>query len=77
MSASRILRIGLHPPRFRCQTDDGQATLSGCEVDLAITEQAPFVPLKNGVRVDFVSSRLGNYRYNPVWGLLLDQVWVQ
>jgi hypothetical protein len=27
--------------------------------------------------VDFVSKRLGNYKYSPQWGALLDQAWVK
>jgi hypothetical protein len=46
-------------------------------VDHAITDQAPFVSLVNLIDFDFVSERLGNYQYNPVWGLLLAQVWVR
>ncbi len=47
------------------------------EVDRAITDQAPFVSLVNPIDFDFVSQRLGNYQYNPEWGLLLAQVWVR
>jgi peptide/nickel transport system substrate-binding protein len=57
-------------------TEDPASGQAWTEVDHAITDEAPFVSLVNGVRVDFVSSRLENYQYNPVWGLLLDQVWV-
>ena len=42
------------------------------KVDRAITDQAPFVSLVNPIDFDFVSERLGNYQYNPEWGLLLD-----
>jgi hypothetical protein len=27
--------------------------------------------------VDLLSGRTGNYQHNPVWGVLLDQLWVQ
>jgi YVTN family beta-propeller protein len=47
------------------------------EVDRAITDQAPWVFLVNGIQVDFVSERLENYQYNPWWKLLLAQVWVR
>ena len=47
------------------------------EVDRAITDQAPFVSQTNSIRVDLISKRLENYQYNPVWGLLLAQAWVQ
>ncbi len=58
-------------------TGDPASGQAWAEVDHAITDEAPFVSLVNTVRVDFVSSRLGNYQNNPVWGLLLSQVWVQ
>lgn len=47
------------------------------EVDREITDQALFVSMVNPIDVDFVSARVENYQYNPVWGLLLAQVWVQ
>jgi hypothetical protein len=31
----------------------------------------------NGRQVDFVSSRLGNYQFNPEFGSLLGQAWVK
>jgi hypothetical protein len=30
----------------------------------------------NPRRTEFVSTRVGNYQYNPQWGGLLDQLWV-
>jgi hypothetical protein len=35
------------------------------------------VPTSNVRAVDFVSKRLGNYKYSPQWGALLDQAWVR
>jgi peptide/nickel transport system substrate-binding protein len=62
----------------RIQTDDPAASGEAwAEVDRAITDQAPWVPLVNRVDVDFVSERLENYQYNPQWFLLLAQVWVR
>jgi hypothetical protein len=26
---------------------------------------------------DFVSKRVGNYQFHPLWGLLIDQLWVR
>jgi hypothetical protein len=31
----------------------------------------------NGQNVSFVSKRVGNFEYNPQWGVLLDQLWVR
>jgi YVTN family beta-propeller protein len=44
--------------------------------DRIVTDQAPLVPLVNPSAVNFVSSRVGNYQYNPQLGVLLDQLWL-
>jgi hypothetical protein len=35
------------------------------------------VPLFTPWSGDLVSQRVGNYQYNPGWGILLDQLWVR
>jgi len=47
------------------------------EIDRAIVDQAPYVWLVNGIAVEFVSERVGNYQYSQQWGSLLDQMWVR
>lgn len=47
------------------------------KVDREVTDQAPIVAMFNPKVVTFVSKRLGNFQYNPQWGPLWDQVWVQ
>ena len=62
------------------QVPTADPAVSGQEwagVDRAITDQAPYVSLVNANDFDFVSERLGNYQYNPQWGLLLAQAWVR
>jgi peptide/nickel transport system substrate-binding protein len=46
-------------------------------IDRAITDQAFWVPTVTPRVVDLVSKRIGNYQFNPVWGFLSDQSWVQ
>jgi peptide/nickel transport system substrate-binding protein len=46
-------------------------------IDRRITRLAPWVALYNATNVHFVSKRVGNYQYNPQWGVLLDQLWVK
>jgi hypothetical protein len=41
-----------------------------------LTDQAVWVPTVSQRDVDFVSKRLHNYEYNPVWGFLADQSWL-
>ena len=45
---------------------DGQAT------NLAI-----WLPTVTPDETDLISHRTGNYQYNPVWGALIDQLWVR
>jgi peptide/nickel transport system substrate-binding protein len=47
------------------------------QVDQAITDKAPWVPLINTIGVDFVSARVGGYQHHPQWGVLLGQLWVR
>jgi peptide/nickel transport system substrate-binding protein len=42
-----------------------------------IEDAAPIVPLVNRRTVALVSKRVGNYQYHPMWGPLLDQMWVR
>jgi len=58
-------------------TDPYLANQLWARVDHAIVDQAPLVPLFSHRQVDFVSRRVGNYQFNPQWGLLLDQLWVR
>jgi peptide/nickel transport system substrate-binding protein len=46
-------------------------------VDHDIVKQAPWVFLQDQLQVTLVSRRVGNYQYNPQWGVLLDQLWVR
>jgi hypothetical protein len=39
-------------------------------------DQAPIIGLLVPQGVDLVSRRAGDYQRNPVWGVLLSQLWV-
>jgi ABC-type transport system substrate-binding protein len=47
------------------------------QADQLVTDDAPYVPVYNATDAGFVSSRAGNYQASPVYGPLLDQMWVQ
>jgi ABC-type transport system substrate-binding protein len=47
------------------------------EADHELADQARDVYLVNPSTTDFVSSRAGNYQYNPWIGILIDQLWVR
>jgi YVTN family beta-propeller protein len=58
-------------------TDPYLANRLWARVDREIVDQAPVVPLFTLKNVDIVSRRVGNYQYNPQWGVLIDQLWVR
>jgi ABC-type transport system substrate-binding protein/DNA-binding SARP family transcriptional activator/DNA-binding beta-propeller fold protein YncE len=58
-------------------TDPAAARRLWAQADRMVTDQAPYVPWCNATDAGFVSSRAGNYQESPVYGPLLDQMWVQ
>ena len=46
-------------------------------IENQLVDLAPWVPLFTPWSGDLVSQRVGNYQYNPAWGILLDQLWVR
>jgi peptide/nickel transport system substrate-binding protein len=60
------------------QVSDPQAAAQiWAKVDREITDLAPWVPFASLRSADFTSARAGNYQYNPIWGILADQLWVR
>jgi hypothetical protein len=59
------------------RTDLYLANRLWARIDRAVVDQAPVAPLFTLQEVDIVSSRVGNYQYQPQWGALLDQLWVR
>jgi peptide/nickel transport system substrate-binding protein len=57
--------------------DPAEATVLWQRVEDAALAQAPVVPAFNPTYVSLVSARVGNYQYNPQWGILLSQLWVK
>ena len=58
-------------------TDPAAARRLWAQADRIVTDQAPYVPILNVSNAGFVSSRAGNYQASPVYGPLLDQMWVR
>jgi peptide/nickel transport system substrate-binding protein len=58
-------------------TDPGRAASIWAELDAAITEEAPWVPLATFNSTYFVSERVGNVQVHPQWSILVDQIWVE
>jgi ABC-type transport system substrate-binding protein/DNA-binding beta-propeller fold protein YncE len=58
-------------------TDQIGANALWTQAEHRIVDQSPFVPLFNPNAIDLVSSRVGGVQRNPLWGVLLDQLWVR
>jgi peptide/nickel transport system substrate-binding protein len=59
------------------QQHAGIAAQEWAGVDRLEVDEAATVPISNGLTADFVSTRVGNYQHNPLWGILVDQLWVR
>ena len=46
-------------------------------IDHELVNQAPWVPIYNPRSVVVLSTRVGNYQYDPYWPVLIDQLWVR
>ena len=74
-----------HPNIDRQMNRAGQLQISNpqaaakvwARVDREVTHLAPWVPFASLRFADFTSARVGDYQYNPIWGILLDQLWVR
>ena len=58
-------------------TDLQRANRRWAAVDRALVKAAPWLPLYNPKSVELVSRRVGGFRFNPIHGTLLDQLWVR
>ncbi|HEX4521866.1 MAG TPA: ABC transporter substrate-binding protein, partial [Gaiellaceae bacterium] len=47
------------------------------KVDRDLTNQAPWASFANGTVLELISTRVGNYQFNPAWFTLLDQLWLK
>jgi peptide/nickel transport system substrate-binding protein len=46
-------------------------------IDHELVDRALWVPTVNVRESEFVSARLRNYQYQPVWGFIVDQAWLR
>jgi peptide/nickel transport system substrate-binding protein len=58
-------------------SDPEEAGQLWAEADRALVDLAPAVFVATPSEIDVVSARVGNYQWNPQWGVLLDQLWVR
>jgi peptide/nickel transport system substrate-binding protein len=46
-------------------------------IDHELVDRAVWLPTVTPKTSDFVSRRVGNYQFHPLWGVLVDQLWVR
>jgi ABC-type oligopeptide transport system substrate-binding subunit len=54
-----------------------QANALWSEIERELVRRAPIVPTANVRQRVFVSRRVGNHQSHPLWGTLIDQLWVE
>ena len=57
--------------------DQNAATKLWARLDRKATNSAAWVPTDTPRNVDLVSKRVGNFQHHPLFGVLLDQLWVK
>jgi peptide/nickel transport system substrate-binding protein len=58
------------------QSNPAGAAQIWTKVDQEMTNQAPWVDMYNPRQVDFLSSNVHGYAWNPQWYILIDQLWL-
>ena len=58
-------------------TDQAGANKLWAQIDKATMEQAPAVPLFTPKHVDFLSKRVGNFKFNAQYYWVVTQSWVK
>jgi peptide/nickel transport system substrate-binding protein len=54
-----------------------QAAVLWRRIERRLVDQAVWLPMVTPNTTDLVSRRTGNYQFHPLWGLLVDQLWVR
>jgi hypothetical protein len=58
-------------------TDPRRAATVWTQVDRRVADAGAAIPLVTRRAVEFVSSRLRSYQFHPIWGLIVDQLWLR
>jgi peptide/nickel transport system substrate-binding protein len=57
--------------------DPVAANATWARLDRELTNLAIWLPTVTPNETDLLARRVGNYQYNPAWGVLLDQLWIR
>jgi len=59
------------------QQDQVAGARDWATVNRMVVDRAASVPYANDLQLTLLSRRVGNYQFNPQWGVLLDRLWVR
>lgn len=54
-----------------------EAAALWASIDRRGVDQAWVAPIATGQGIDVVAEHVGNYQHHPLWGMLVDQLWVR
>jgi peptide/nickel transport system substrate-binding protein len=74
---NRAIDVEITRARALQTSDPPTASRLWSKIDRDIVDQAPWVVQLNPIEPVFVARRVGNYQYNPQYGVLYDQLWVR
>lgn len=57
-------------------TDPPLAAELWASISRRLTDQARIAPIATGQGIDVVADHVGNYQHHPLWGMLVDQLWI-
>jgi peptide/nickel transport system substrate-binding protein len=58
-------------------TDARRGAIVWADVDRRVADAGAAIPLVTPRAVEFVSARVRDYQNHPIWGLIVDQVWLR
>jgi len=80
-NASEFCDVALDTRATRAEalrsTDPSRADALWARIDRDLTDRGVWLPTVTPKTTDIASKRVGNYQYHPVWGVLLDQLWLR
>jgi peptide/nickel transport system substrate-binding protein len=73
---NQSIQAQINQAESEAQADPAAATAAWTKIDQEITNQAPWVDMYNPKQIDFLSSNVHGYEWNPQWDILIDQLWL-
>ena len=73
-SAIKSIQAQINKAEWLEATDPAAAATLWTQIDHEDTMQAPWVDMYNPKQIDFLSSNVHGYKWNPQWYILIDQL---